>query len=150
MDVKPTAYRANNLACLLTDKREWPDAYKRHMQAKELGLPGWLLENNLCVVLRELGLFTDALDLIEPQASKPNANLLQVCNYCRALIDAGRLDDAWDQIGRAETMLVRNQTRLPMSAGHALRGELDHCRTRYEERAGAKKAGPAPDLDELV
>jgi hypothetical protein len=149
MDVKPTAYRANNLASLLINKKDWPGAYKRLLQAQELGLPGWIAESNLCVVLRDLGRFNEALDLIGPQALKPRASFAQVCNYCQALIDAGRLDDAWDQIGRAETMLARNQVGV-YGAGHQLREALDRCRTRYEERAGLKKAGPAPDLDELV
>jgi len=145
VEVRPTAWRANNLACYLIDKGEWPEAYKYLLEAQGLGLDAALYRNNLSSVLRNLGRPEDSLSVQEPHVHSARATVPEVCNYTLALLDLRRTDAAFEQIVRAET-LFRAMSLLPDDQKRLYRALIDLCRSRYEERMGGKKPSP---LDEL-
>jgi hypothetical protein len=142
MEVKPTADRANALACALVAKQQSTEAYKYLLEAKERGLHPSVVRNNAAVVLRGMGRPEEVLAVLEPDVLTRMAIPHEVITYCHALIDLNRRDAAWDQIQRLEQTF----RSLPPSQARVLRPRIDECRDRFEAVGPVKKAG---GLDEL-
>jgi energy-coupling factor transporter transmembrane protein EcfT len=141
-----TASRANALGLLLCEKSECAEAeilFRKVLAQRPKDL---FVKANLGFTLWKQGRLEDAELVLREVASHENVHVVAHCNFCQLLLDLGRLDEAAEELTRAEHSL--RTAILQRTAKERLDSQLRECRVRLEGLAGTK-IDPA-DLDDLA
>ena len=127
-----TAHRANALGTLYLEKEEYREALGRFDEAERLGYDRTVCRANRANALRKMGRVAEAAALFEELcAEKPDEPVLAGM-YCLALADLGRMEEAREQLRRAE--LPPSTVVLGRAHREGVEKMLRECRERVGEQ----------------
>jgi len=128
---KETADRSHTLSVLLLATGVVDEAVHYAQRAVDLGAGAAKYQANKAMVLAKAGDLPAALQLMASIRQREPQELLFACHYCHLLADAGRYDEAHEQLRQAEEIakVVMDEQQFGESywLGEAL---LEECRKR--------------------
>ena len=112
-------------------REEWPEAYRWFVEAEEIGGRKAHGLGNQGVALSKMGRTEEAIALLEEACLLAPQDVLQRCNLGFVLFDLGRIDEAREQLAKAEA----NFKKLVMFSASAKQPYGDRVETLRKKLA---------------
>ena len=138
-----TADRLNHLGffyCLTGDHEEALDMFRG---AEKLGGPRPFFSVNQAAALRGLGLFEESISLLDSIPRRGMPGLMAFYCHCHTLADLGRIEEARDQLRRADRL---GRSFIRRSAREVGANLLRECRERLDGPPATVEAAEADGL----
>jgi tetratricopeptide (TPR) repeat protein len=132
---KRPATRENVMGLLHAMREEWPEAYRWFLEAEKVGGRQAHLLGSQGVALWKMGRPEEAVGLLEEACSLEPMSALHPCNLCLVMVDLGRIDEAREQLARAEANYKKHIV-FPASARRAIGAEVESLRKKLASFPG--------------
>ena len=127
-----TTQRLDALGLLLLDSDRYEEALAQFDRSQAVSRKPGSADNNRAVALHKLGRTDQALGLLKGVIEREPDNFVSTCNYCLFLADAGREQEAFEQLERAEQIYERYDPKY-LKAWTPL---LEECRQKLPTAHG--------------
>jgi hypothetical protein len=132
-----SAVRSYTMGLLHFMREEWPEAYQWFLEAEEVGGRQAHYLGNQGVMLWKMGRSDEAVVLLEAACSGAPQDVVQPCNLGLVLVDLGRLDEAREQLARAEAN-YKKLVMFPASAKEPIGAVVESLREKLEVEPGSR------------
>ncbi len=141
-----TALRVNSLGVLLVSQQRWEEGDEQFREAVRLSGRKTPQLDNHALATWKLGRAEDSAAIFAEIEALGPLQLVSASNYCRVLVDLGRIEEACEQLAHAEELAVQMRG-IAAEDRSLLQRELQECRDAVAGLGGGKK--DLSGLDEL-